>query len=234
MISLIEGKTPDVRRLVDIKGLLYDKAYEEKAGNFDLYYMYRDLSKNSLDKEKIVAHHLRYDITIIPPNMLGMEYVKTAGHFHPNFPNSSLSYPEIYEVLEGKATYLMQKDDFFDVYVIEASKGDKVIIPPNYGHITINKEKERLVMGNWVCSLFSSVYGRIKEKGGGGYFLTINGWIKNPNYENHPQLRIIAPPDYKEMGIEKGVPMYALIDNLEVLEFLTSDIRHRDIRRQKN
>jgi len=222
MISLIEGKTPDVRRFSDIKGLIYDKAYEESSPDFDLYYMYRDLSRNTKDKEKITSNHLRYDITIIPPNMLGVEYVKTAGHFHPNFPNSSISYPEIYEVLEGSATYLMQKDDNSDVYVVEAVAGDKVIIPPNYGHITINRAKERLVMGNWVCSDFSSIYGPIKEKGGGLYFLTINGWIKNPKYESHPPLRTIPAPSYKHLGIEKGIPMYNLVDNLEVLKFLLS------------
>ncbi len=220
MISLIVGKNPDVRRLSDIKGLLYDKAYEETAADFDLYYMYRDLSKNAFDKEKIASHHLRYDITIIPPNMLGKEYIKTAGHFHPNFSNSNLSYPEIYEVLEGCATYFMQKDDFSDTYVVEASAGEKVIIPPNYGHITINRKKERIVMGNWVCSDFSSQYGPIKEKGGGAYFLTINGWIKNPKYENHPPLRTISCPDYKDIGIEKGIPMYSLIDNLKIFKFL--------------
>lgn len=220
MISLIEGKTPEIRRLFDIKGLLYDKAFEETAENFDIYYIYRDLARNSSEREKIASHHLRYDITIIPPKMLGVEYVKTAGHFHPHFPNSSLSYPEIYEVLEGKATYLMQKDDFSDIYVVEAACGDKVIIPPNYGHITINKEKERLVMGNWVCSMFSSIYGPIKEKGGAGYFLTTSGFIKNPNYENHPPLRREPTPSYKEMGIEKDIPLYNLIDNLDLLKFL--------------
>lgn len=220
MISLIEGRKPDVRRLFDMKGLLYDKEYEKGAENVELYYMYRNLYRNSAEGEKIASHHLRYDITIIPPFMLGVEYVKTKGHFHPKPPNSSLSYPEIYEVLEGRAIYLLQKDDFSDVYVVEANKGDKVIIPPNYGHITINKEKERLVMGNWVCSIFSSIYGPIKEKGGGGYFLTQSGFIKNPNYEHHPPLRIEPCPDYKEMGIEKDIPMYNLIENLDVLKFL--------------
>lgn len=220
MISLIEGRRREVRRLFDIKGLLYDKAYEERAENIDLYYMYRDLSKNSDHKKKIGSHHLRYDITIIPSNMLGLEYVKTAGHFHPNFPNSSLSYPEIYEVLEGKATYLMQKDDFSDVYVVEADCQDKVIIPPNYGHITINKEKERLVMANWVCSDFSSIYDPIEKMGGAGYFLTINGFVKNPNYKNHPPLRKEAVRCYKEIGIEKEIPLYNLIERLDVLKFL--------------
>ncbi|MEW6007695.1 MAG: glucose-6-phosphate isomerase family protein [bacterium] len=220
MLSLIEGKTPDIRRLFDLKGLLYDKDYEEKALDFPLYYMYRDLSQNEGDREKIETHNLRYDITIIPPNMLGCEYVKTAGHFHPNFANSNLSYPEIYEVLEGRAIYLMQKDDFSDVYFVSASCGDKVIIPPNYGHITINKEKERLVMGNWVSSLFSSIYGPIKEKGGGAYFLTIDGWIKNERYKNHPPLRNPPCPDYKD--IKKGIPMYSLVDNPSLLKFLSS------------
>lgn len=93
---------------------------------------------------------LRYDITVIPPAKFGKEYVKTAGHYHPKAPKSDVSYTEIYQVLEGSATYLLQKAGrkgrVLDVAVVEAEKGDIVFIPPDYGHITINRSDKVLKM----------------------------------------------------------------------------------------
>ena len=102
--------------------------------------MFRDLAKSDSELEAIKAHHLRYDITVIPPAMLGSEYIKTVGHYHPRVPGTNVYYPEIYQVLEGSATYLLQKvksgeEDFvMDVVVITAKKGDLVLVPPGYGH----------------------------------------------------------------------------------------------------
>ena len=35
------------------------------------------------DRSIILDHGLTDDITIIPPGWLGDEYIKTAGHYHP-------------------------------------------------------------------------------------------------------------------------------------------------------
>lgn len=172
------NKQPDIRRLYDLRSVLYDKSFTEKAENFDAYYMYRGIDKKD---------DLRYDITVIPFRMFGEEYPKTKGHYHPE------NYGEMYIVLEGKAIYLLQNKEVSDVYKVEAEKGDVVIIPPHYGHITINPGKETLYMANWVSGDFSSEYGPILEKGGGAYFYTENGWIRNENYKNLPLLRSEEP-----------------------------------------
>ena len=46
--------------------------------------------------------------------MLGSEYVKTVGHYHPPVPGTDVSYPEIYQVLDGSATYLLQKVESYN------------------------------------------------------------------------------------------------------------------------
>ncbi|MHC1624410.1 MAG: glucose-6-phosphate isomerase family protein, partial [Methermicoccaceae archaeon] len=113
----------------------------------EIYYMFRDLYLSRKDRDTLIDHNLRYDITIIPPAMLGCEYVKTAGHYHPNVPGTDVSYTELYEVLSGEGTYLLQRrqgeqdTELEDVIVVKASEGDKVLIPPGYGHITINASK---------------------------------------------------------------------------------------------
>ncbi len=65
--------------------------------------MYRDISRTPTDAEVITRHRLRYDVTIIPPFNMGLELVKTSGHYHPRVnPKLRYTYPEIYDVLDGR------------------------------------------------------------------------------------------------------------------------------------
>jgi len=175
-------KNADVRRLYALKEVLYDQEWLKNAKNEHLYYMYRGVDR----KDK-----LRYDITVILGKMLGKEFNKTKGHYHPN------KYGELYIVLEGKAFYLMQKinnkEEIDDLYIVKAKKGDHVIVPPGYGHITINPEKEDLKMANWVYEEFDSIYKPIEEKKGAAYYYTTEGWIENKNYQKNIKIKFKKP-----------------------------------------
>lgn len=224
---------PAVRILEEMKEVVFDKNFLASANmDMELYYMFRDVSKDEEDARKIKEKGLRYDITIIPPNKLGLEFVKTAGHYHPFLPDSDITYPEIYEVLEGEAHYLLQRreeegntEKITDVVVVKAKKGDKVIIPPNYGHVTINPSEATLKMANWVARSFSSIYEPMERKGGASYFELTNGeFIKNDNYEEVPGIRFLKSSNIeKEVGLSlsKEVEMYELIREPEKLEVLT-------------
>jgi len=206
------GKTkePDVRMLHDMDDVLFDKEWARSAEDLELYYMYRDLFLSRRDGDLFVDQGIRYDITVIPPLMLGCEYVKTAGHYHPKVPGQEVTYPEVYEVLEGEATYLLQKEDLSDVVVVRARGGDKVVVPPGYGHITINESKKRLKMANFVARGFSSIYDPIKERGGGAYFLTEGGFVENPRCEDAAPLREIEVPKTKALGLSRNREIYPI------------------------
>lgn len=220
----------DVRKLHDMEDVVFDREWFERADerNRDMYYMFRDLARNDADLEAIKSHHLRYDITRIPPGMLGSEYIKTVGHYHPPVPGTDVSYPEIYQVLEGSAIYLLQKvepgeeDIVLDIAVIKADKGDLVLVPPGYGHVTINASDKTLEMANWVCRDFSSVYEPIKRLSGAAYFLLKDGFVKNPLYRDFPPIRYTAPLGIEELGLNSGEMMYELIYNADRLRFLTA------------
>ncbi len=215
---------PTVRRLFDMRDVIYDREWLSNTDNIELYYMYRELSLSKKDALTMKEHGLRYDITIIPPRMLGCEFVKTAGHYHPKVPGTDTTFPEIYEVLSGEAQYLMQRpedDGIKDVIMVKAGEGDKVIIPPGYGHLTINPSNKVLKMANWVACDFESIYEPIKEKGGGAYFFLEKGIVKNPKYTGVPDIKHLAPFNVKELGLQKGKEMYGLVRDLHKLEFLT-------------
>ncbi|OGZ63796.1 MAG: hypothetical protein A3A98_00710 [Candidatus Staskawiczbacteria bacterium RIFCSPLOWO2_01_FULL_40_39] len=186
----LNNKKPDIRYLNEMKNVVYDKEWLKTAPNIELYYMYRSIEEQN---------GIRYDITVIPARMLGQEFSKTKGHYHIG------KYQEIYTVLEGKAIYVMQKKQedshIIDVYAIEAKKGDFVVIPSDYGHITINpSETEDLKMANWVSPECKSDYSLYeKHQGACWYYVksaTADGganWIKNEKYASVPKLRFEEP-----------------------------------------
>lgn len=172
----MELKNPDIRYLNDMKDVLYDQEWAKTAPNLELYYMYRGLKEEN---------GLRYDITVIPSLMLGKEYVKTKGHEHMD------NVGEVYIVMEGEATFLVQKreeDEIKDVFVIKAKKDEVAIIPAGYGHFTINCSDKELKMANWMDSEVKSDYQPILDKRGACYYYTLDGWIKNENYSFVPDL----------------------------------------------
>lgn len=216
---------PDVRKLSDMREVVYDVEWFKSAPDMDLYYMYRDLYLSKRDHSIMLNNGLRYDITVIPPLMLGVEHVKTAGHYHPFVDGTGYSYPEVYEVLKGTAHYLLQKhegDRIVDVILVEAQEGDKLIIPPNYGHVTINPTNNKVLkMSNWVSRDFESNYEPIKKCGGAAFFeLTDERFIRNSRCNPSSDIRFLKPTNISEVGFSKGKELYKLIHDVEKLAYL--------------
>lgn len=166
----LESSTRSVSQLSDV---LMDP---RKAGPDGIvYYMYRDVYTHE---------NLRYDVTVVPSRMFGEEFVKTYGHYHPKA-TDSLSYPEVYQILNGEAVFIMQtphRDDSMDCIITKCKKGDIVFVPPNYGHVMVNSSPtSTLVSSNVVSSSFSSLYGEYKENHGAAYYYTKDGLTQNLN-----------------------------------------------------
>ena len=176
---------PGVRTIGEMRPVLADPSC---ACSDPLYFMYRDLARSDADWHWLHSHNLRYDLTVIPPRDLCGEWVKTKGHYHPDNP-AGIGYPEIYEVLEGVAHYLLQSRSLSDVVLITAAKGDVVVIPPGYGHITINPSKdETLSMANIVSTAFESEYGEYETYHGAAYYELSSGRSpKEPSLPVSPQ-----------------------------------------------
>ena len=177
----LKDKTPDIRYLRELEKVVYDKEWFKTADNFELYYMYRKLK---------IENGLRYDVTIIPSRMLSEEFVKTKGHIHAGF------YGEIYMVLDGEGIYFAQKGDenkIEDVFAVNAKKGDVILIPAGYGHVTINSSTQTLKTANWVAENDKGNFEPFERNQGACYYYLKSGWVKNPHYKSVPELRFEEP-----------------------------------------
>jgi len=176
-------KNAQIRFLKEMRGVLYlyDQDWLKTAKNFPVYYVWRGVKKKN---------DLRFDLTLIPPRMLGQEFPKAKGHRHQG------KYQELLNVVEGRAFYLFQKgkgNQIDDVYVIKAKRGDFIIVPPGYEHLTINPSKKELKMANWISEKAKNIYHLFEKMRGAGYYYTKKGWISNKNYKKIPKLRFEKP-----------------------------------------
>ncbi|MFH1338958.1 MAG: glucose-6-phosphate isomerase family protein [Candidatus Omnitrophota bacterium] len=218
----MEFSPPAVRTIEQMHEVLSDKNIKEPR---ELYYMYRDVHRFS-DKPILDENNLRYDVTVIKPFRLGKEFMKTAGHYHPD------NYGELYEVLFGKCFCLMQRPGLRDyrvieeVVLVEAVAGQKIVIPPGFGHILINPGPDYLVTSNWVSSRFQSRYELYKEAQGAAYFVTASNAeakitpglgikvtiIKNNHFTKLAGVKFAQPAkQVKIFGLLQNKPMYNLI-----------------------
>ncbi|MBU3895820.1 glucose-6-phosphate isomerase [Patescibacteria group bacterium] len=176
----LKDRKSRVRLLSDIKKVVFDQEWLKTAPDRELYFMYGDV---------INEGDFKYSVTVLPPFNLGKEFVKTKGHVHIG------SFQETYTVLEGEAIYLMQKGNELieDVYAVFAKKGESIIIPSGYGHITINASNLELKTGDWRYKDCKSDYSLFERLGGACYYYTKNGWVKNKNYKQIPEIRFEEP-----------------------------------------
>lgn len=218
--------TPQARTLREMQSVIFDKDWLRTADlDRTLYLMYRDCVLPE-DQHAARQLHVRYDITVLLPIMLGREYNKTKGHYHSEY-KPGLCYPELYQVLEGQAHILLQQpagETVSSCMLVRAKEGQIVLVPPNYGHITINPTEKTLKMANWVSTHVESFYEPFEAKGGGAYFevaLPKPEFISNPHYNSLPPLRIVPAREYPKLGLRHGQPIYELIRTPERLRFLS-------------
>ena len=244
---LFDAKKPDLefqgdfseikkskRSLEELKPYLRNP--DTKSGPNPVYYVWRYVHLKS-DASKLREANLRYDLTLIPPGKIDSEFAKTAGHFHKNKINTDLPHPEIYEVLTGRAYFLIQSPDndlpadkqdtknIKVVRLIEAGPGEKVLVPPQFsGHTTINVFNEPLIIANWISDQAVYDYDSYKNNHATSYYLLDNNnlidIVKNLNYNYAPEIQKIRIKEYPKFGLVKNQPIYSLVNDLEKLRFL--------------
>ena len=201
------------KTIKDLSPVLYEYIDEPNRAVYEVH-------RGKLDPETKTC----YDETTIFNGLMGVELSKTFGHYHPRN-KEGYFFPELYALLEGRAWFLLQKPErsnpkiIKEALLVEAVRGEKIVMPPEFGHASANPEKKDLKLGNWKAE-FDNDY-QIYEilHGACYYFLeskegSIN-IIKNSHYEMVPELIKVKP---KKLSKE-----------LENLEFLTNPEKYLNL-----
>lgn len=229
---LYQGYGRKVTRQMD--GLLYkmDGANPDEA----YYDVYRDV-RFAADEALLRKDEYQYDFTLIMPGQINGECKKTSGHYHGYNPDHAFTYPEVYEVLSGTAIFVLQRADNFegeakdlkieDIIMVKVETGQSIIIPPNYGHASINGGDGVMLFSNLAYKPCKVLYDMVKRYDGMAYFaFRENGKLsfrKNDKYKNvpMPEVKFAAVRENPRLGIKFGVPIYKnYTDNPEAFRFL--------------
>ncbi|EKD24283.1 MAG: hypothetical protein ACD_81C00062G0003 [uncultured bacterium] len=225
-ISLGKGVVSEpmhARSLEDARPYLMDKKATSRRKN--LYLMYRDVHQQK-DEQIFRTNKIRYDITVIFPGTIGGkdgEYIRTIGHTHPA--------AEVYEVLSGNALFALQQTGkkTNDVFYIAANKGEKVLIPSQYTHITINIGSEPLILADLFADFVQSDYSDTKKNRGVAYWVLPPAWeqtgftlAENTAYKNVGETSFGVPAELSSLNIPFNTPLYTLfVEDPKRFSFLT-------------
>ena len=174
------------------------------------------------------------------PNPESGVFKKTAGHFHSYLPGIHCSYPEVYEVLAGTAMYILVKvndhtlpdEDLIieDIRFATVHAGETIIIPPLYGHASVNIGDGPMIFNN-VCTLENkSDYSLVKRhKGMPYYIMKENGslkFVKNPTYHmDIPEPHLMRVRENADYGILFNNPVYhEFLKRPQVFSFLENPV----------
>lgn len=229
------------------EGLLCDGSSSKTAGQMGgllknpevadkeelMYTAYRNI-RYPEHEEVFKRYDIRYDITVIQPNPVNGEFKKTSGHYHGYIAGGAHPYPEVYEVIRGEILFVLQKALNFDkdeepviedLRVVRVKEGQAVIIPPYYGHCSINPSDEVSMFSNLAVVSCPLHYEPIQKKHGLAAYAIKDGdtfnLVPNENYRQLTPAKLVKPVENPSLGIVFGAPCYhTFIAQPEKYDFL--------------
>lgn len=235
---------PNVREFSAMKNYLKNptSTFWSKA----VYYMYRNIAKTQ-DREAITAAGVQYDVTVVLPGKMGDEFSKTIGHYHSFEEGTQVRYPEVYEVLYGRVFFIIQSatpdlEQLQETYAIKMERGEKVLIPPGFGHVLVNPTDDAVITANWQPSKNVSDYSSYEKHSGAAYYIveserlgqsgktsTESKFVPNLNYKTLPKLAEVRPRELPQYDLRSALPMYFTgTQDLSKLDFLVSPSKYLD------
>ncbi len=154
------------------------------------YHVYEDVLSRP-DQAWVLQMGIEVSIAVILPGVLGSEWIKTAGHFHR--PVQRRELPELVEVAHGQGTIILQlmrtPDRVAEIVTLSVARGDWVVIPPGYGHVSINSGPKPLILTHVRSRAVHLEYEEMARHRGAGYWFGPEGHWINKSYEEVPELK---------------------------------------------
>jgi glucose-6-phosphate isomerase len=225
---------PGQRRFGDLRTVVASPDAIDSISDEVAYLTYRDVRLAA--ETGLPANGLRYDVTVTLPGAVDGERVKTAGHYHALDPHG-VSWPEIYDVLSGSAVFVLQRavgdpagDPEIDrALAIVAGPGDRLVIPPDYGHVTVNVGETPLVVADLVAIASNNHYqGYANRRGGAVRIMAASDQVQpfeaiwNPGFpEIASGIEIVLGSELHPF--EANTPLYTLgVESPDKVAFLAN------------
>lgn len=198
------------------------------------YKVYTAVSRRK-DTEAWRKLNMAYNITVMLPNIVGIEYIKTFGHYNHFMTSRFYMSPEIIEVIYGSGLVILQKpkiqrkdgSEIFDTYnfseieesyLVRVSKGDKLVIPPGCAHVIVNNKNQPLILGNVQSLDTKHISNIIRDLHGASYYVI----HKNARMEvvQNPRYKVIKPIKKVKVGDLRFLPKLSKVKSIyaQVLE----------------
>ena len=208
------------KTLSQMKGLFADDSGNDP--NENIYDVYRGIM-DPKDEELFQTYDYQYDITVVKSGNVGMERKKTSGHYHSYNEMRTYTIPEVYEVLEGTALFVLQRADNFedtdyenldvsDLIIARVEAGQAIIVPPNYGHCSVNGGEGDLIFSNLAYVPCRIDYAPVQYYHGLGVY--VDGHeneiqtIVNGYYNKLPKAKLATVKENAALGILFHHPVY--------------------------
>jgi len=135
------------------------------------------------------SKNVRINEYVIPPNLLGIEYIKTKAVLSP-------TYSKIIEVHHGGGAIMLQKiikGTVTDVVYTTIKKNQKIIIPAGYSMILINNRQNSTLIVAEIMSVEATNYTVLDDVQGMSYYIIRKNakqeTVLNPMYRTAPKMR---------------------------------------------
>jgi glucose-6-phosphate isomerase, archaeal len=189
-----------VRRLADMRDVLADGAGHQ--GRSIAYRMLNGVRR--AEDDHLADLPLRYELTAMTGRPIGWEAAKTLGHVHVRPQGSSIGYPEVVEVVHGEAGFLVQ--DLVAsphgplsrrAWLVRARAGDRVVLPPDLAHVTIDLGAGPLVFSDVIDRAARGIYAGVAAARGFGWYVGADGQLcANPRYAQAPLLEEVSAVEW--------------------------------------
>ncbi|WP_072570484.1 glucose-6-phosphate isomerase family protein [Enterobacter sp. SA187] len=218
------GPLAEIRTLDQIRASLRDPYCR---GPNEVYAIAMDVARIQ-DRDELKKRMLLFGVVTYAAGQLGDEPVRSQGHVHRISQHSGWSPPELYEIWQGRAIIYMQEyvaDDPGRCFAVIAGPGEKVLVPPGWGHATISASPdEPLTFGAWCDREYGFEYDAVRAHKGLAWYPLLQEkqiiWQHNPHYAPG-RLQAITPRRYSEFGIT-AAPLYQqFIDDPARFQFIS-------------
>jgi glucose-6-phosphate isomerase len=165
-----------------------------------------------------------YDVTVIAPGCVNGEYKKTSGHYHGWNASHTHTFGEVYEVISGTAMYVLQKSPDFDkhpespeitdIIFVTVHEGETLLVPPDYGHCSVNIGTTPLVFSNVAYTPAPVIYDSVRAHRGMAYYVMEDrggvSTVQNPRYDlvSLPRPKYATVHEDPSLGSDFSVPAY--------------------------